>query len=115
MLKDKIVIVTGAAGGIGKAIAIEAGRAGARLALVDVDAESLNESAATIRADGSEVLSLAVDITDRAVWQKSVDEIAEKLPTTIGDEEMPMFADLDRRMKEMAENKNAAEGEASAS
>lgn len=45
----------------------------------------------------------------------SVDEIAEKLPTTIGDEEMPMFADLDRRMKEMAENKNAAEGEASAS
>ena len=77
MLKDKILIVTGAAGGIGKAIAIEARRAGARVALVDVDAESLNESAATIRADGSEVLSLAVDITDRAVWQKSVDEIAE--------------------------------------
>ena len=28
----------------------------------------------------------------------SVDEIAEKLPATIGDEEMPMFADLERRM-----------------
>ncbi|MDP6867687.1 MAG: SDR family oxidoreductase, partial [Acidimicrobiales bacterium] len=33
----------------------------------------------------------------------TVDEIAVKLPATIGDEEMPMFADLDRRMKEMAE------------
>ena len=37
-LKDKTVIVTGAAGGIGRAIAQEAGRAGARLALVDADA-----------------------------------------------------------------------------
>ncbi len=45
----------------------------------------------------------------------SIDEIAQKLPATIGDEEMPMFADLDRRMKEMAENKITAEGEASAS
>ena len=33
----------------------------------------------------------------------TVEEIANKLPATIGDEEMPMFADLDRRMKEMAE------------
>tara|TARA_B100000029_G_scaffold214797_1_gene212687 strand:+ start:642 stop:1565 length:924 start_codon:yes stop_codon:yes gene_type:complete len=32
----------------------------------------------------------------------TVDEIATKLPATIGDEEMPMFADLERRMKEMA-------------
>jgi len=32
----------------------------------------------------------------------TVDEIATKLPATIGEEEMPMFADLDRRMKEMA-------------
>jgi nucleoside-diphosphate-sugar epimerase len=38
VLKDKTVIVTGAAGGIGRAIAEEAGRAGARLALVDADA-----------------------------------------------------------------------------
>ena len=67
MLKDKVVIVTGAAGGIGKAIAAEAGRAGARLALVDVDAESLDQTTEKIRANGSEVLSLAVDITNRAV------------------------------------------------
>ena len=39
----------------------------------------------------------------------TVDEVAEKLPADIGVEEMPMFADLERRMKEMAEKKAAEE------
>ena len=39
----------------------------------------------------------------------TVDEIAERLPVLIGHEEMPMFADLDRRMKEMAEQTAAEE------
>ncbi len=77
-LNDKTVIVTGAAGGIGRAIAQEAGRAGARLAVVDVDEERLDETANTIRAGGAEVevLPCPVDMTDRAVWQQSIDDIA---------------------------------------
>ena len=43
----------------------------------------------------------------------TVDEIAERLPVSVGREEMPMFADLERRMKEMAE-KRAADEAASA-
>ena len=39
----------------------------------------------------------------------TVDEVAEKLPAHSGVEEMPMFADLERRMKEMAEKKAAEE------
>ena len=39
----------------------------------------------------------------------TVDEVGEKLPADIGVEEMPMFADLERRMKEMAEKKAAEE------
>ena len=39
----------------------------------------------------------------------TVDEVVEKLPADIGVEEMPMFADLERRMKEMAEKKAAEE------
>ena len=42
----------------------------------------------------------------------TVDEVAEKLPADIGVEEMPMFADLERRMKEMAEKKAAEESSA---
>lgn len=75
-LKDKTVIVTGAAGGIGRAIAEEAGREGARLALVDADAARLDETAKAIAADGAEVLPCAVDMTDRALWQKRIDDIA---------------------------------------
>ncbi|MDE0797323.1 MAG: SDR family NAD(P)-dependent oxidoreductase [Novosphingopyxis baekryungensis] len=76
VLKDKTVIVTGAAGGIGRAIAEEAGRAGARLALVDADAARLDETATAIQANGAEVLPYVLDMTDRALWQKSIDDIA---------------------------------------
>jgi len=76
VLRDKTVIVTGAAGGIGRAIAEEAGRAGARLALVDADAPLLDETATAIRADGVEVLPCVVDMTDRALWQKTIDDVA---------------------------------------
>jgi 3-oxoacyl-[acyl-carrier protein] reductase len=76
VLKDKVVIVTGAAGGIGRAIAQEAGRAGARLAVVDADAFRLDETVAAIRADGAEVLPCAIDMTDRSLWQKTIDDVA---------------------------------------
>lgn len=75
-LKDKTVVVTGAAGGIGRAVAEEAGRAGARLALVDADAERLGETAAAIQATGADVRPCVVDMTDRGLWQKSIDGIA---------------------------------------
>ena len=40
----------------------------------------------------------------------SVDEIAGRLPDDVGLEELPLFADLERRMAEMADNQPAAEG-----
>ena len=40
----------------------------------------------------------------------SVDEIAGRLPDDVGLEELPLFADLERRMAEMAENQPDAEG-----
>ena len=77
-LEDKTVIVTGAAGGIGRAVAEAAGRAGARLALVDADATRLDETTAAIRADGAEVLPCAIDMTERALWQRTIDDIADR-------------------------------------
>lgn len=75
-LENKTVIVTGAAGGIGRAIAEAAGRAGAQVAAIDADAERLDEAVSAIRADGAEVHGYAVDMTDRALWQKTIDDIA---------------------------------------
>ena len=76
VLKNKTVIVTGAAGGIGRAIAEEAGREGARLALVDADEARLDGTVAAIRAEGTEVLACPVDMTDRIRWQGTIDDVA---------------------------------------
>ena len=78
LLHEKSMIVTGAAGGIGRAIAEEAGRNGARLALIDSDAERLQATANAVRGSGAEVLARAVDITNREMWQTGIDEIADR-------------------------------------
>jgi 3-oxoacyl-[acyl-carrier protein] reductase len=61
-LKDKVIVITGAARGLGAAMAQRFASHGSKLALVDLDAESIantvsacNESAAEVRAYGANV------------------------------------------------------------
>jgi NAD(P)-dependent dehydrogenase (short-subunit alcohol dehydrogenase family) len=62
----KAVLVTGAAGGIGRAAAIEAAGRGAAVVLTDVQAEPLAATAAEIERRGGRVLHVdPLDITDR--------------------------------------------------
>jgi short-subunit dehydrogenase len=61
-LAGKTVVVTGAASGIGRALAFELAAAGARLALVDVDAPRLEEVAADLLSRGAECFSRIVDV-----------------------------------------------------
>jgi NAD(P)-dependent dehydrogenase (short-subunit alcohol dehydrogenase family) len=61
MLKNKVVIVTGAASGIGRAIALVAAREGAHLVLADVDAHAGNETLNQVRELGAEGLFAASD------------------------------------------------------
>src|SRR5438876_1477572 len=63
-LEGKAVFVTGASRGIGRAIAVECGRHGAALALFDLKAEMLDETAAACREAGSpKVTQHAVDVS----------------------------------------------------
>ncbi|MBC2595871.1 SDR family oxidoreductase [Ruficoccus amylovorans] len=75
-LKDKVAIVTGAASGLGRSTANQLAGAGARLALVDVDREKLEEVVASIRESGAEVRSYVVDIADCAKVKATVSDIA---------------------------------------
>ena len=76
--KHKVVVVTGATGGIGRALAWRFAKAGARIALLDLDGSQLSALQNQVERSGAEVISLECDITDfdRCNWamQEIVDQ-----------------------------------------
>ncbi len=71
-LKDKVIIVTGAAGYIGRAFAERMGQEGAKVVVCDIKDPA--ETAEAVQAAGGEALSQVVDVTDEA----STTELARK-------------------------------------
>ena len=61
---DKVVLITGAASGIGRATAERMASEGATLALSDVNAEGLEETAGTCRAEGAKVTTTVSNVAD---------------------------------------------------
>ena len=67
-LGDKRAIVTGAASGIGRAIALAFAREGAMVAIADLDREAADTVADEVRGAGGRAIAVAMDVTDeRAV------------------------------------------------
>jgi NAD(P)-dependent dehydrogenase (short-subunit alcohol dehydrogenase family) len=79
LLEGKIAVVTGAANGIGRAIALRLANEGGDLAILDREKEALAETAAEVRAQGRRVIDLVVDMTDRAAIDAAFDRIATEL------------------------------------
>jgi integrase len=63
-LKDKIAIVTGAASGIGKEIALIFAREGARVAIADLAPAPAEAAAAELRTGGGQAMAVTMDVTD---------------------------------------------------
>ncbi len=61
---DRVALVTGAAGGIGRATAIELARAGAKVAVADIDLDPARQTAALIEQAGGTALAIRVDVAD---------------------------------------------------
>lgn len=62
---DRVVAITGAGSGIGRALAVEFASRGAHLALCDVDGEGLAESVSRCEGAGIKVTAARIDVADR--------------------------------------------------
>ena len=74
-LSGKTAIVTGAAGGIGRHIALTFAREGARVAIADIDPAAADATGAEIRAAGGQALSVAMDVTAEQAVNDGVEAV----------------------------------------
>ena len=74
-LNGWVAAVTGAAAGIGRALAHELAREGCELALCDVDAEGLEATRAALAASGAKVSARRLDVSDRDAVFAWADEV----------------------------------------
>jgi 3-hydroxybutyrate dehydrogenase len=63
-LQDKVAILTGAASGIGKEIAIVFAREGAKIAIADLDKKAADATAAQLDPSGKRAIGVAMDVSD---------------------------------------------------
>ena len=72
--RDKVVVITGGAGGLGAAFGRRFAAAGARVALLDLNQEAVQAAAAAL----PQGLGLACDVTDPAACQAAMDQVVER-------------------------------------
>ncbi|MFB6263284.1 MAG: SDR family NAD(P)-dependent oxidoreductase [Bradymonadaceae bacterium] len=74
-IRSRHVLITGAAGGIGSAMAREFAEAGARLSLVDIDADGLESTAQSILSPVEPPETFVCDLSDREAIDELIDAV----------------------------------------
>ena len=77
-MTDQVALVTGAASGLGRAIARRFARAGARVVVADLDGASAVSTAREIDADPRRALGLAMDVTDERAVDSGVADVVSQ-------------------------------------
>jgi short-subunit dehydrogenase len=78
-LKDKVVLITGAARGMGRLDALNFAREGSRVVATDVDGEELEKTVGEMRGMGFEVFSYVLDVSDRAACFTLVEKVESEV------------------------------------
>ena len=74
-LDGKVAIVTGAASGIGRAIADLYAKSGAKVAIADINQKAADHAASEINAAGGTALGVAMDVTNEAAVNAGTDRV----------------------------------------
>ena len=75
---NKVVVITGAGGGMGAATALELARRGAAVAVIDLNAEGAEATAARIREGGGRSLAMSADVTRMETHRDVLNAILDK-------------------------------------
>ncbi len=105
----KVAAVTGAGSGIGRALAVELARSGAKVAISDVDTEGLAQTEEQLKAIGAPVKTDRLNVTEREAFLAYADAVNEHFGKVnqiynnagiayTGDVEISQFKDIERVM-----------------
>jgi 3-oxoacyl-[acyl-carrier protein] reductase len=78
-IKNNTFVITGAAQGLGEAISVSLARLGAKLALLDVNAERLDQTLAACKNEGSDSYAFTCDVADETGVRRCFASIEEHL------------------------------------
>lgn len=78
-IQDKVFVVTGAGSGMGRQLALELTKRGAKVALVDFRAETLAETASLVAVQGGTSSSHVLDVSNRSAVAALPAEVAKSL------------------------------------
>ncbi len=76
-LSGRVAVVTGAASGIGRAVAMRLAESGSILALADIQVDALEETARLVRGTGATATTHVVDVADRERMRAFADEVID--------------------------------------
>jgi NAD(P)-dependent dehydrogenase (short-subunit alcohol dehydrogenase family) len=78
LVKDKVVVITGAGSGVGRAACLLFARHGAKVMALDVNAQAVSETAAQVEAEGGTAAALTCNVADSQAVTDAVAATVEK-------------------------------------